>query len=95
MPTEQADRLDPRKLAADLAARIASTQSPRLLLTPREAATVCGFSLRTWWRLDSAGKIPAAVRFGRSKRWPAEVLRRWIEAGCPDRQRWETMQATG
>ena len=91
MPTERVDRLDPSTRPADIT-QVRSTQSPRLLLTPREAASVCGFSLRTWWRLDSAGKIPAAVNFGRSKRWPAETLRAWVEAGCPDRKRWESMR---
>jgi predicted DNA-binding transcriptional regulator AlpA len=66
---------------------------PRLMWTAGEAATACGFSLRTWWRLDSAGKIPAAVQFGRSKRWSAETLRAWVEAGCPDRKRWESLQS--
>lgn len=67
---------------------------PRLLLTAVEAAAMCGFSVRTWWRLESSGKIPAAVRLGRSKRWPAEELRAWVEAGCPDRKRWEANKLT-
>jgi predicted DNA-binding transcriptional regulator AlpA len=66
---------------------------PRLMLTAAEAAAACGFSLRTWWRLDSAGKIPAAVRLGRSKRWPSVTLREWVAAGCPDRKRWEAIKA--
>jgi predicted DNA-binding transcriptional regulator AlpA len=65
---------------------------PRLMLTAAEAAAACGFSLRTWWRYDSAGKIPKAVNFGRSKRWPAGTLRAWVEAGCPDREQWEAIK---
>ena len=82
MPTERVDRLDLSTQAA----------GDPVLLTAREAARLCGFSLRTWWRLDSAGKIPAAIRFGRSKRWSAETLRAWVKAGCPDRKCWESMR---
>jgi predicted DNA-binding transcriptional regulator AlpA len=62
------------------------------MLTAAEAAAACSFSLRTWWRLDSAGKIPAAVQIGRSKRWPAETLKAWVAAGCPDRKLWEAIK---
>ena len=38
-----------------------STLALTLLLTPRQAAVICGMSLRTWWRKDAAGQIPAPV----------------------------------
>jgi predicted DNA-binding transcriptional regulator AlpA len=66
----------------------ADPQSP-LLLTAREAATLCGKSLRTWRSWDAAGVIPRPVRIRRCTLWRADELRRWIAAGCPNRQQWE------
>jgi predicted DNA-binding transcriptional regulator AlpA len=60
-----------------------------LLLTARQAATMCGKSLRTWRTWDSAGWIPRPVRIGRSTLWRAEELREWVDAGCPRRADWE------
>lgn len=54
---------------------------------------MCGMSLRTWWRKDAAGHVPAAVRIGGGsmKRWRVEELRHWCEAGCPPRKEWESI----
>jgi excisionase family DNA binding protein len=61
------------------------------LLGAREAATLCGLGLSTWWRHLSAGKIPAPVRIGGSVRWRREELYAWMEASCPPREKWEAM----
>ena len=37
-----------------------------LLLTAKQAAAMCGKSLRTWRTWDAAGWIPRPVRIGRS-----------------------------
>lgn len=63
-----------------------------LLLTARQAATVCGKSLRTWRTWDTAGWIPKPVRIGRSTLWRADELRAWVDAGCPRRTEWEARQ---
>ena len=63
--------------------------APPLLLTARQAAALCGKSLRTWRSWDSAGVIPRPVRIRRCTLWRADELREWIEAGCPNRQQWE------
>lgn len=60
-----------------------------LLLTAREAAAMCGKSLRTWRSWDSAGLIPQPVRIRRCTLWRAEELRAWVAAGCPRREEWE------
>jgi predicted DNA-binding transcriptional regulator AlpA len=62
------------------------------LLNAKRAASLVGVSMRTWWRLNSAAKIPAAVRVGHSKRWRVQELEEWIEAGCPDRRKWEAIR---
>jgi predicted DNA-binding transcriptional regulator AlpA len=63
--------------------------SSQALLSAKLSSALVGVSLRTWWRLDSSGKIPAAVRVGKAKRWRTQELEDWIAAGCPDRAKWE------
>lgn len=60
-----------------------------LLLTAKQASSMCGKSLRTWRTWDSAGWIPQPVRIGRSTLWRADELREWVAAGCPRREEWE------
>ncbi len=60
-----------------------------LLVTARQAAALCGKSLRTWRTWDAAGWIPRPVRIGRSTLWRADELRQWVAAGCPRRAEWE------
>ena len=64
-----------------------------LLLTAREAASLCGKALRTWRTWDAAGLIPQPIRIGRSTLWRADELRAWVAAGCPKRRDWESMQS--
>jgi predicted DNA-binding transcriptional regulator AlpA len=73
------------------------TRPTGLLVSAKEAAAMCGMSLRTWWRKDAAGHVPAAVRIGGGsmKRWRLEELRGWCVAGCPSREEWEAMVAAG
>jgi predicted DNA-binding transcriptional regulator AlpA len=61
-----------------------------LLVTAKQAATVCGRSLRCWRTWDAAGLIPRPVRIGRSTLWRAAELSAWTAAGCPRRAEWET-----
>jgi predicted DNA-binding transcriptional regulator AlpA len=42
--------------------------------------------------LDATGKIPRAIRLGRSTFWRPEELKAWVAAGCPDRVLWEATQ---
>ncbi len=64
----------------------------RLLISAKQAAKMCGKSLRTWRAWDSAGWIPRPVRIGRSTLWRTDELQAWVEAGCPRRDEWETQQ---
>ena len=60
-----------------------------LLVSARQAAKVCGRSLRTWRMWDSAGWVPRPVRIGRSTLWRLAELQAWVAAGCPRREAWE------
>lgn len=46
-------------------------------------AHVLSISRSMAWRLDSARRLPGRVLLGRSVRFRAEVITRWISAGCP------------
>ncbi len=63
-----------------------------LLLKPADAARLLGISRATFYRLHSSGHLPLPVRLGRSVRWRSGELKAWVEAGCPERSRWEVME---
>ena len=85
-----------RKLPCCLTPGITESSPPpapaALLLTGRQAAALCGRSLRTWRAWDAAGRVPRAIRIGHSAFWRPEELRAWVAAGCPDRATWEAQQ---
>lgn len=56
------------------------------------AAALCGISARFWAKLDSAGKVPAALKLGRRSLWSVCEIDRWIAAGCPERGQWAQMR---
>jgi predicted DNA-binding transcriptional regulator AlpA len=69
------------------------SSEPALLLTARQGASLCGVSTATWWRWDSAGRIPAALRLSPGcVRWRRAELVDWTAAGCPERRTWEAIQ---
>lgn len=58
----------------------------------KQLAEVLGLSVRTVRRLDSSGKLPRPLRIGGAVRWSLEDISAWIAAGCPDRQKWESLR---
>lgn len=68
------------------------TTTGRLLVGAADAAALCGVSRSTWWMFHSSGRVPAPIRLGRRTLWRADELRRWVDAGCPARERWEALQ---
>lgn len=54
-----------------------------VMLTSNEVARYLKISMRTLWRMHSAGRIPPAIRMGGVVRWSSEVIRNWIAEGCP------------
>jgi predicted DNA-binding transcriptional regulator AlpA len=63
-----------------------------LLLPAKQAAALCGVSVRTWWRMQSAAKVPAPVQVNGRPLWRTQELQAWVEAGCPDRKTWESLR---
>lgn len=57
-----------------------------LMVTAHELARMLHVSVRTLWRMRSAGHVPSPVRFGAAVRWRLDEIRKWIADGCPKRQ---------
>lgn len=50
----------------------------------------CGVrTVRTW---DAAGRLPAPLRIGGRVVWRVDEIRRWLDAGAPDRQTWAALR---
>jgi len=60
-----------------------------LLVSADEAAAMCGVSRATWFNWQATGQIPRpCLAKGRIRRWSRQTIERWIDAGCPPRDRW-------
>lgn len=74
---------------APAAATPAAATAPALM-TSAELAAELQISERTVRRLEITGKIgPRPIKVGRACRYQRSDARRWIEAGCPDRETWQ------
>lgn len=73
--------------------RVGASSEPEgpLLIPDVECARLAGISRTSWWKLVSAGRVPACVKVGGSTRWHREEIGEWIKAGCPNREEWEQM----
>jgi len=57
-----------------------------LAVGAREAARLCGVSLRSWWRLVAAGIAPRSYRLLGRTVFRFSDLRAWADAGFPRRE---------
>ncbi|WP_152050809.1 helix-turn-helix transcriptional regulator [Tautonia marina] len=63
-----------------------------LLIDIAELSTLLDRSVRSLHRDDLAGRIPASLRLGRSKKWSRAEIEAWINAGTPPRRKWEIIK---
>ena len=77
---------------ADGAEVLAPTAIAPLCTDAAGIALMLNVSLRTVRRLDDAGRLPAALPLGRSKRWSIAEIEDWIAAGSPPRRQWTAMR---
>ena len=75
--------------AGHLAENGRATYADALALSACEVARLLAISERHLWTLHSSGRLPRPVKLGRSVRWNRGELQRWLDAGCPSRDRWE------
>jgi predicted DNA-binding transcriptional regulator AlpA len=65
-----------------------------LLLSAIGLAQVLSVSRALVWKLHSAGRLPEPVYLStKAPRWVISEIRRWVAAGCPNRQTWKDLQA--
>ncbi len=67
----------------------------RLALSAADVGLLLDISERHVWSMHSAGRLPRPFRLGRVTRWRLGELKAWVDAGCPERQRWEQLQQGG
>jgi hypothetical protein len=72
--------------------RLTPSQLEPLVVSSRQAASMCGVSSATWARRVSAGQTIAPLRFGGRILFEVDALRRWVALGMPSRQVWEATQ---
>lgn len=65
------------------------------LLNVKDVAARLRISPRQVWKLLASGRIPAPLRLSRSVRWRMDLIDRWVELGCPSRERFEATCAVG
>ena len=52
-------------------------------ITVEQLAKLIQKSVRSVWRMRSAGQVPKPVKLGGGVRWRVRDIERWIEQGCP------------
>ena len=64
-----------------------------MMVSAESAARLFDISVRSWWRMNAAGEVPASVVVGaRSVRWDVAKLKAWHQAGRPTRAKWEVLK---
>src|SRR5438552_2789155 len=71
----------------------AAVQLPPLLLDMPALSQMLHRSEASLYRDDSAGRLPAGLTIGASKRWRYAEIVAWVEASCPSRREWEARRA--
>lgn len=65
------------------------------LLTVTGLARQLKISVRQVWKMHSSGNLPSPIKLGRSVRWRAVEIARWLDAGAPTRESWEQLKKAG
>jgi predicted DNA-binding transcriptional regulator AlpA len=71
----------------------AAAGEPPLLVGADRAASMCGISPASWYRLKAAGKTPAPVKLGGRVLYRSADLQLWVALGCPPRKEFEIRKA--
>lgn len=64
-----------------------------VLIDIKQLSAMLSRSVASLHRDDAAGRLPAAVWIGSSKRWRRSEILAWVEAGCPDRKTWQALKS--
>jgi len=66
---------------------------PALTANAGQVGVMLGVSVRQVWRLHNTGRLPRPVRLGNCVRWRRAEIEAFIQAGAPNRETWEAMNA--
>ena len=69
------------------------TTDPPLLIDIHTLAALLGRSVPSLERDQAAGRLPAPVRLGGSRKWRRADIDGWVTAGCPPRAEWDARTA--
>ncbi len=70
----------------------AGRESPGLLIDIGQLVVLLRRSAASLERDQAAGRLPAPVYVGGSRRWRRQEIEDWVRAGCPNRERWEAIR---
>lgn len=65
------------------------------VLDTAELSLYIGRSQASIARDDAAGRLPRALRIGRSKKWLRADIDLWLALGCPSRPEFEARKKSG
>jgi predicted DNA-binding transcriptional regulator AlpA len=78
---------------ASMRKQLRPTEPECLVVPADQVATLLGISVRHFWACHASGTLgPRPISLGRSKRWRLDELHAWLEAGAPDRARWDEIK---
>jgi predicted DNA-binding transcriptional regulator AlpA len=66
-----------------------------LLIDIDQLSVLLRRSVASLERDQAAGRLPAQVYVGGSRRWRRAEIVAWVAAGCPPRDQWEQTRTTG
>ena len=87
----QTDGADASTVEAAQRQAAPGNQLAPLLIGREDLAVLLCRSVPSLDRDDAAGRLPAALWIGGSKRWRYSEIAAWVEAGCPSRAEWDAM----
>lgn len=65
----------------------------KLLVPPAEAAAMLSLSRAGLYKFARSGRFPVqAITFGRKILYSTAELARYVEAGCPGREKWQQLK---
>lgn len=67
------------KKLEEIEQRLRTRTTLRKMFTERDLAELLQCDVRTVRRLEKAGDLPAAIRFGGSKRWRVRTIEEWLD----------------
>ncbi len=79
----------------DTAERSPPDAGAGLLIDIGQLAVLLRRSVASLERDQAAGRLPAPVYVGHSRRWRRAEIGAWVDAGCPARDRWDPIRTAG